>query len=475
MSSTIRFGTDGWRGIIAEDFTFDNVRVCAQGVARYVKDEGLTDRGVVVGYDTRFLSDKFAEGVAQVLAGNGIKSYLCPDPTPTPVVSFGVLHHKAGGGVVITASHNPATWNGFKYKPEYAGSASPKVVQALERNIKEVMVSGEVSSASLEYGIEGGWISYTDLKSFYQDHVSRLVDLDSLRESELKVVVDSMYGAGAGYLKSLLAGGSTSVSELHGTRHPLFPGFKQPEPIAQNLKSLSRGVKIKGANVGLATDGDADRLGIADEKGNILTTLQIFALLAFYLLEMKGERGVIVRSITSTSMIDRLGDVYDVPVLETPVGFKYIGPMMIEKKALMGGEESGGFGFRGHIPERDGILSALYILDFMTQSKKSLSQLLKDLYDMVGPHHYKRVDMHLPQELKGHIIDRLSSQPPALLSGSRISRSDTSDGFKYYLEDGSWLVIRFSGTEPLVRIYAESRSMEQVEGLLSAGRELVGL
>ena len=475
MSSTIKFGTDGWRGIIAEDFTFDNVRACAQGVAKYVKDESLGNQGVVVGYDTRFLSERFAEAVAQVLAGNGIKSYLCSNPAPTPVVSFGVLHHKAAGGVVITASHNPPIWNGFKYKPEYAGSASPAVVEALEKNIEGALASGEISSVPLEYGIKEGWVSDTDLKPPYQEHVSRLVDLERLRGAGLKVVVDSMYGAGAGYLKSLLAGGSTSVSELHGTQNPLFPGFKQPEPIAQNLNLLSRAVKRTKASVGLATDGDADRVGVADEEGNILTTLEIFALLAFYLLEVKGERGAIIRSITSTSMIDRLGEVYGVPVHETPVGFKYIGPMLIEKKALMGGEESGGFGFRGHIPERDGILSSLYILDFMTRTKKSISQLLKDLYDLVGPHHYHREDIRLPQALKGRIIDRLSSQPPERLNGSNISRSDTTDGFKYYLEDGSWLLIRFSGTEPLMRIYAESRSMEQVKGLLSAGRALIGL
>ncbi|MEE9199087.1 MAG: phosphoglucomutase/phosphomannomutase family protein [Dehalococcoidia bacterium] len=475
MASPIKFGTDGWRGVMAEDFTFANVRVCAQAVAEYVKDRGLAQRGVVVGYDTRFLSDAFAEAVAQVLAANGIGSYLCRHPTPTPVVSYGIVNRKAAGAVVITASHNPSQWNGFKYKPEYAGSASPEVVRALEGHISRILATGDPPSVPLDEGVKKGWIEYVDLKESYREHLSTLVDLERLRGARTRVVVDSMYGAGAGYLKSFLAGGSMSVQEIRRVRNPMFPGLAQPEPIDRNLAALRRAVRRGRADVGLATDGDADRVGAADEKGEILTPLQIFGLLAYYLLEVRGERGPIIKSITSTRMANRLGEIYQVPVHETPVGFKYIGPLMTEENALIGGEESGGFGFRGHIPERDGILSSLYILDLLAQTGRTLSQLLKDLYALVGPHYYRRIDLHLPQELKSPIVERISSSPPKHLNDSVVADFDTTDGLRFSLEDGSWLLIRFSGTEPLMRIYAEGHSPEQVERHLSAGRELAGV
>ena len=475
MATSIKFGTDGWRGIIGEDFTFANVRACAQGVAEYIKECGLADRGVVVGYDTRFLSDRFAEAVAEVLAGNGVRSYLCSHPTPTPVVSYGVVVRKAGGAVVITASHNPPIWNGFKYKPEYAGSAPPEVTQILEKNIERAIERGNIPSVPLEEGVKEDWIEYIDLKPQYQEQMSRLVDLERLREGGMKVVVDSMYGAGAGYLSSLLSSGATTVREIHGTRNPLFPGLAQPEPIARNLTALRRAVRQGKAEVGLATDGDADRVGMTDENGDILTPLQIFALLTFYLLEVRGERGPIIKSITSTRMANLLGEIYQVPVHETPVGFKYIGPLMVKMNGLIGGEESGGFGFRGHIPERDGILSSLYILDLLAQTGKTVSQLLADIYTLVGPHHYKRVDLHLSQELKGPIVERISANPPEHLDNITVAQFDTADGLRFSLEDGSWLLVRFSGTEPLMRIYAESHSLEQVERLLSAGQDLAGV
>lgn len=468
MSNPIKFGTDGWRAIIADDFTFPNVRACAQGVADYVKQQGLAERGVLVGYDTRFLSDQFAESVAGVLAANGIRSYLCTRPTPTPVVSYGIVTRKAAGAVIITASHNPPNWNGFKYKPEYAGSASPEIVQALEQNIEKALEAGGVPPTPAAEGM----VQRVDLRSEYSDHVSRLVDLERLKDSDISVVVDSMYGAGAGYLKSLLAGGKATVSEIRGAHNPRFPGLAQPEPIERNLGQLSRKVRQLGYDIGLATDGDADRVGVADEKGNVLTPLQIFGLLAYYLLEVRGERGAMVKSITSSRMINRLGEVYRVAVHETPVGFKYIGPIMMRENALIGGEESGGFGFRGHIPERDGVLSSLYILDMMVQTGKSVSQLLSDLYNVVGPHHYHRIDVHLEGDMKGSIVERVSTDPPRSLDGRVVAQFDTTDGLRFTLEDGSWLLIRFSGTEPVMRIYAESESLERVASLLEEGKRL---
>jgi phosphomannomutase len=283
-----------------------------------------------------------------------------------------------------------------------------------------------------------------------------------------------MYGAGAGYFKKLLSGGKTEVIELNAERNPLFPEI-QPEPITQNLTKLSRTIREIKADIGLATDGDSDRIGVMDENGVFITQLQVFALLALYLLEMRKERGALVKSITTTDMIYKLGELYSVPVFETPVGFKYLGPKMMEENALIGGEESGGFGYRGHIPERDGILSGLYILDFMVKTGEKPSELIQYLYSKVGVHHYNRTDFHFPAEKREAVTQRLTQLKPKEIDKTKVTRINTMDGFHFRLSDGSWLLIRLSGTEPVLRIYAESDSLEQVERLLKAGKELAGV
>ena len=474
MQPVVKFGTDGWRGIIAEDFTFDNVRICAQGVANYLLDRGIASQGLIIGYDTRFASEDFAAAAAEVIAANGINVYLNPEPAPTPVISYAIVTKKAAGAVIITASHNPAEWNGFKYKPEYAGSASPGVTAELEGHIHRVLSSSEVKRLPLDDGIKQGLIEYYDPKPVYIEHISDMVDLERLRKSGLKIIVDSMYGSGAGYFKELLSGGNTKIIEINADRNPLFPGI-QPEPIGPNLTGLAATIAENKASIGLATDGDADRIGPMDENGVFITPLQVFALLALYLLEMRGERGPMVKSITTTNMIYRLGELFSVPVFEMPVGFKYIGPQMIAENALIGGEESGGFGFRGHIPERDGILSGLYLLDLMVRMKKKPSELIKYLYEKVGPHHYERVDFHFPAERREEISRRLSELKPDKIDNTEVLGIDTIDGFRFRFKDGSWLLIRLSGTEPLIRIYSESDSMERVARFLEAGKELAGI
>ncbi|MBI2304638.1 MAG: phosphoglucomutase/phosphomannomutase family protein [Chloroflexi bacterium] len=475
MGSPIRFGTDGWRGVIGDDFTFHNLRVCTQSVANYLKRHALASRGLVVGYDTRFASEHFAAAAAEVLAANDIKVFLCPCPAPTPVVSYGILVANAAGAIIITASHNPALWNGFKYKPEYAGSASPEVVAELEENIPVILQDNSIKSVPLSR-VQGHLVVDFDPAPSYLEHISQLVDLPLLRRAGQKVAVDSMYGAGAGYLARLLGGGSTQVVEIHSQRNPLFPGLQRPEPITQNLGELSQLVAQDKAHVGLATDGDADRIGIVDENGQFITQLQVFALLALYLLEFRHQRGALVKSVTTTSMIHRLGELFQVPVCETAVGFKYIGPQMLETDALIGGEESGGFGFRGHIPERDGILAGLYFLDLMLRSGKSPSQLIDYLYQKVGPHHYDRIDLEFPAQARERIQQRVAERGlRGTIGDVPVKDVDTQDGFRFTLPDGSWLLIRFSGTEPLLRIYAEADSMEGVRRLLAAGRETVGL
>ena len=476
MPDVIKFGTDGWRGVIAEDYTFENVRICAQSVATYLHDIGKAENGFVVGYDTRFGSEYFAAAVAEVLAANGIVTHLCEQATPTPVVSYSILTQKAAGAAIITASHNPAAWNGFKYKPEYAGSASPEVVAELERRIVMVQ-AGDIAlkRLPLRKALDDGLVRYLDPAPAYLQHIAELVDLPRLRNAGLSVAVDSMFGAGAGYFQRLLEGGTTKVIGIHQERNPLFPGLERPEPIDENLHALKRLVPEKGASLGLATDGDADRIGAVDENGRYINQLWMYGLLALYLLEVKKWRGPLIKSLTTTSMIESLGRLYDVPVYETPVGFKYIGPKMIETGAIVGGEESGGFGFRGHIPERDGLLSGLFLLDMVVRLQRTPSQLVQFLFDKVGPHYYDRVDYTFPAEQRQEIIDRIKSARPGAIAGAKVVNVVTVDGFKYMLADGGWLLIRFSGTEPVIRIYTETNSPDRVHEILDEGRRLAGL
>jgi alpha-D-glucose phosphate-specific phosphoglucomutase len=474
MDKVIKFGTDGWRAVIAEDFTFDNVRACAQGVADYLKRAKSSERGLVIGYDTRFVSEDFAAAAAEVIAGNKIKVNLCSNAAPTPVISYAVTATKSAGGIIITASHNPARWNGFKFKDDLGASAPSEVAAEIERNANEVLSTGEVKRIPLADGLNSGLITYLDPDLVYFKQLGRLIDLEAIRRSPLKVIVDSMYGAGIGYFTELLKGSKIEVIPINGERNPSFPGIN-PEPIAKNLAKLSRLIKEQKADVGIANDGDADRIGIVDEKGNFINQLQVFALLVLYFLEVRGERGAVIKTLSDTMMIDRLGKLFNVPVYETPVGFKYVAPLMIEKNALIGGEESGGYGFRGHVPERDGILAGLYFLDFMIKTGKTPSQLLEYLFSKVGPHYYDRIDVHIAEDERQKYTDKLAKSSIKSIAGIEVARVDTTDGFRYILADDSWLLIRFSGTEPLIRIYAESHSPEEVQKLLDSGKKMLGL
>ena len=478
MSKTaIKFGTDGWRGIIAEDFTFDNVRICAQGVADYLKQSGLSKQGLVIGYDTRFASEDFAAAAAEVIAGNDIKVRLCLKPAPTPVISYTVPATKAAGAIIITASHNPGSWNGFKYKSQEGASVPDEITSQIEKNIYQLTADSyqlSVKRLALDRALKKGLVDYIDPAPAYFKRLNQFINLGELRQQKLNIIVDPMYGAGSGYFKTLLQGGNIKVTEINAERNPLFPEI-QPEPISKNLTKLSRLVVEQKADVGLATDGDSDRIGIIDEKGQFLNQHQVFALLCLYLLEIRGERGAIIKTLTSTTMLSRLGEIFDVPVYETPVGFKYVAPLMIQKGAIIGGEESGGYGFRGHIPERDAILAGLYFLDFMVKTAKTPSQLLDYLYSKVGHHYYDRTDFHIPASKRQAITSQLSSIAPDTIAGAKVTKVDATDGFRFFLADKSWLLIRFSGTEPLVRLYAEGESLEKVRKLLDEGKKLIGI
>lgn len=475
MTSPIKFGTDGWRAVIAEDYTFDNVRACAKGVAMFLKSTGLAERGLVIGYDTRFGSERFAAAVAEVVTADGIRCFLASSAIATPITSFSILDKRAGGAVVITASHNPAEWNGFKYKPEYAGSASPEVVAKLEENIDQVLADGAPARLPPGEARARGLLLDFDAGPAYRAQLERMVDVERIRRAGFHVAVDSMFGTGSGWFRSVLEGGSTRVTELNAERNPAFPGISSPEPIERNLGKLSMLIREQGADVGLATDGDADRLGVMDERGGFVNQLQVFGLLCYYLLEVRGERGPIVKSLTTTRMANRLGELYGVPVYETQVGFKFLGPKMMETEAIIGGEESGGYGFRGHVPERDGILAGLLFLDLMARTGRRPSQLLQDLYAKVGPHHYARVDVHLDPSEREAIVARARAARPTDVAGMGVESIDTVDGFRYNLAGGGWLLLRFSGTEPLMRIYTEIPDEAAVPRVLEAGKAIAGV
>jgi alpha-D-glucose phosphate-specific phosphoglucomutase len=449
------------------------VRVCTQAVADYLKETGLARQGLVMGYDTRFASEDFAAAAAEVVAGNGVKVYLCPKATPTPAVSFGIVSQKAGGGIIITASHNPARWNGLKFKNESGSSAAPEVTAIIEENIARILATGRIGKIPLAQAREQGLLEYLDLEPVYCRQISGLINLEDIRRARLKIVIDPMYGAGAGYFEKLLAGGAIELIEINSVRNPTFPGIQQPEPIGTNLSGLTATVKKERASVGLATDGDADRLGVIDENGTFISTPHVFALLCLYLLEIRGERGPIVKTLTMSSMIYRLGELFNVPVYETPVGFKYVAPIMQSEQALIGGEESGGYGFRGHVIERDGILAGLYFLDLMIKTGKRPSELIDYLHSKVGPHYYGRIDVKFSESEHQAINKRARDYSPESIDNIKVTSSDTRDGFRFMLADTSWLLIRFSSTEPLLRLYAESNSRERVDRLLGLAQDLV--
>jgi len=471
--SPIKFGTDGWRAIIADEFTFANVRACAQAAARYFREAGAATRGIVVGYDTRFASEEFAAAVVEVLAANGVPVQLCDRAAPTPVIGFHIRRLNAGGGVVITSSHNPALYSGFKVRTEQASAAPPEVLSQIEALIPEAL-DGAVERMPLEEATAKGLVQKFDPRADYLRHLGQLVEIERLRQAGLRVVVDPMHGAGAGYLRELLSGGRTEVIEIRSERNPAFPGMHNPEPIARNLEATREAIVQAHAEAALATDGDADRIGVMDDRGEFVDQLRVFALLTYYLLEVRGLRGPIVKSVTTTSMVHRLGELYGVPVYETGVGFKYLGPKMIETDALIAGEESGGFAFRGHLPERDGILSGLYILDLMARRGKSLPELLEEVFAKVGPHYYDRVDITMTPAERDRIAGLLTTLEPSTIDGLRVTGYDRTDGLRFLLEGGAWALIRLSGTEPLMRIYTEVREGEQVQSVLEAVRELTG-
>jgi phosphomannomutase len=474
MAKGIKFGTDGWRGRIADDYTFASLRRAAQGYAAYLNAIGDGAKGVVVGYDNRFLGAEFARTVTEVMAGNGIKVYLTHAPTPTPVIAFAILWKQAGGAVNLTASHNPPQDGGFKIRASYGGAVAAEDLATVESNIPDEE-SGVTSLPYAEAEAQG-LVEIINPASAYLTQIGKMVDVESIKNSGYTIVHDAMWGVGAGWFPTLLDGGNVTIHEIHNHRNPAFPNMERPEPIPPNIEDCQAKVREIGADVGILTDGDADRVGIVAEDGTFVNQLQVYALLAYYYMEIKGEKGGIVKTLSTTSMLEKLGELYDIPIYETGVGFKYVAPKMVETGAVMGGEESGGYAFKGHVPERDGILAGLMFLDLMSRTGRKPTELIEDLFAKVGEHYYDRVDTHYPAAEREAILERVRSATPETIAGFPVESINTTDGWKYILGNGGgWMLIRFSGTEPVMRVYTETTRKESVRPILDAGLELAGI
>lgn len=479
----IHFGTDGWRAVISDTFTFHNLRLVAQAIADAVNSTSwnngetgtfpIDPRKMIVGFDTRFLSDRYATDVARVLAANGYTVLLAQADAPTPAISYTIRAMQAAGGIMITASHNAPRYNGVKLKAAYGGSASQEQSRRVEVYLNDNEARGRGPNLmDFDKARELGLIQRFNPMPAYYDHLRTLIDFDVIADHPQRLVVDAMYGSGRGAIKGILQGTGCEVKEIRGEMNPGFGGI-HPEPIGQHLSALAGAISTHMGNFGLALDGDADRIGAMDERCNFVDPHKIMALALRYLVEKRGWRGPVVRTVSTTRMIDRLAARYNLPVYETPVGFNYIAGHMLKEDILIGGEESGGISFRGHIPEGDGVLMGLLLVEIIAQSGTSLYELAADLLADVGPAFYQRTDLRLSRPVaKQKMADYLTQNAPPLIGGEAVSQVLTSDGVKYVLVDDSWLLIRPSGTEPVLRVYAEGRSPEMVKALLEYGEQV---
>src|SRR5271157_542808 len=469
MAQEIKFGTDGWRGIIADDFTFDNVRRVAGAIASYVLKYEDAQRGVIIGYDTRFASRRAAQVAADIVAASGIAVKLANDYTPTPAVSYAVKNKGAAGGVMVTSSHNPWNWNGVKFKGKFGGSATPGIMEKVEE---------ELRAGAMPRGSKAA-VEEADLKTPYVAAVCRFADMDLISKTKFKFAIDSMYGSGRGVLPGIFRDRGVAFVAIRQELNPLFPGIN-PEPILPHVALLQETVVRERCDAGLATDGDADRIGAVAEDGSFVDSHKIFCVLLHWLLERKQWPGDVVRAFNTTRMLDRIAAKYGRKLHETPIGFKYIADLMMEHDILIGGEESGGIGYSRFLPERDGVLNCLMLANAMAEISKPLGQLVADLQREFGPHYYGRRDLHIPEEIKQNAIQRARDASTQSLGRYRVVKREKLDGIKFFLDaptngNGAeaWILFRASGTEPLLRAYAEAASPELVDEILAAAEAFV--
>ncbi len=470
--TSIKFGTDGWRAVMADQFTFDNVKVVIQAIADYLTVNGLEEKGVIIGYDTRFLAEEFSRKAAEVLAANGIKVYLVDKATPTPVTAYAIKVWKTGGAVMFTASHNPPEYNGVKFIPEYAGPASPDITKELEENIFEVLTGEEIKTMEFYTALENNLVQVINPRPPYEQHLLTLVDTKLLQANPLPVVVDPMYGAGQGYVSKILQELGWDVHTINDYRDALFGG-SLPEPNAAHLTELIEKVKALPNSIGLANDGDADRFGVIDSDGTYISPNEVITLLLVHLVKNRKWTGSVVRTVATTHLLDAIAQKYGLEVTETPVGFKYVGEVMLNQEVLIGGEESGGLSIKGHIPEKDGVLANLLMAELRAYEQKHFSELLEEIKLEFGDFVNKRLDLHVPEEKKLKLIAQFQEFPPAYIGSNRVVSVNLIDGAKFLLEDNSWILIRPSGTEPLLRIYMETLGQTKLDQLTSAVQELL--
>jgi alpha-D-glucose phosphate-specific phosphoglucomutase len=466
----IKFGTDGWRAIMCEEFIFSNVEIVVQGICNYLLDINKDELGLVIGYDTRFFSDKFAQRAAEVCAANGIKIHMPEEDCPTPAVAYSILDKKAAGALMLTASHNPAYYNGIKFIPENAAPALPEVTDKIEVHVKKVIESGVVKRLEFEDVVEQGMVTYFDPMKEYMKALRKVIDLNAISRGNLKVIYDPLYAAGRKYVPELLRE-ITDFRTIHGTPDPYFGG-KMPEPTGAILEELIEEVKNNGAHLGLSNDGDADRFGIVDSNGQFITPNEVLSLVYLHLLKNRGMRGNIVRTVATTHLIDRIAEKYGCEVIETPVGFKYVGKELQEEGTIIGGEESGGLSIEGHIPEKDGVLAVALVTEIRAVEGKSLTKLLEEVYNEFGAFYSTRIDLHSREEHKKVFFDKLKQTPFESIGDHKVSKYIDKDGHKFVLEDGSWVLFRPSGTEPLVRIYMEAHTKERLNILAGEASSL---
>lgn len=460
----IKFGTDGWRAIISEDFTFENVEIVSQAIADYFKGDNVT---FAVGYDWRFLSEKYAELVAQVLAANGIKVLLSDKAVPTPLVSLEVKSKKLSGGVMITASHNPPMYNGVKIKAPYGSSADEEITKGVESYLGK----NEVKTVTLDKAIKSGLVKQVDLKSDYMKFIKSYTDMNLLKKAKLKVLVDCMHGVGDGYIREVLKDTDIKIIQMRDGRDPLFGGVN-PEPIPKNLQPVFDEMKKGDYDIAIVNDGDADRVSAVMPGGGYLNAGQIMALLLLHFVEDKKWTGSVVKTVTNTTLIERIAKKYKLKLHETPVGFKYICRIMLDEDVLIGGEESGGIGVKNYMPERDGMLLGILLIEMMAHRKKGILETMKDVEKEYGKFCYTRIDMEYPDDKKKKLMQFLKTSPPKKILDKPVKELKTLDGYKFIMEDNSWLILRLSGTEPILRIYAEAPSKKMAEDYLESGKKI---
>ncbi|MBU1062409.1 MAG: phosphoglucomutase/phosphomannomutase family protein [Candidatus Omnitrophica bacterium] len=460
----IKFGTDGWRAIISEDFTFENVRIVSQAIADHFNGVGVT---FVVGYDWRFLSEKYAELVSEVLAGNGIKVLLSDKAVPTPLVSLAIKNNRLSGGIMITASHNPPIYNGIKIKASYASTADEGITESVESYIGK----NKVNHISLKEGISSGIVKVVDLKSDYLKFITSYIDMPLLKKAKLKVLVDCMHGVGDGYIKEILKDTKIKITQMRSGRDPLFGGVN-PEPIPKNLEAVFQEMKKGKYDIAIVNDGDADRISAVTPGGGYMNAGQVMALLLLHFIEDKKWKGAVVKTISNTTLIDRIVKKYNLKLHETPVGFKYICRLMLDEDILIGGEESGGIGVKNSIPERDGMLLGILLIEMIAHRKKGILDIMASVEKEYGKFHYRRIDTFYPDDKKKKLMEFLKTSPPKQILKKPVKEIKSYDGYKFILEDDSWLIMRLSGTEPILRIYAEASSVDLAEKYLEFGKKI---